>query len=65
MGVIYCNRCTLGMHYTDVCPGGANGYPAKTKQQIRREYLQLWAITLGCMAVILTFTFWLVTEVIP
>jgi hypothetical protein len=54
MGVIYCDRCTIGVHYTDVCPGGANGYPRKTKKQIRNEYLQMFGLVIAFM----TFFLW-------
>lgn len=55
MGVIYCDQCSIGIHYWDLCPGGANGYPRKTKKQMRKEYRDLYVT----VAVIMTGIIWL------
>ena len=60
MGVIICSRCTIGIHYWDVCPGGANGYPRKTKKQIRKEYLQMFGIVTVLMTGAFVIIGWIV-----
>lgn len=61
MAVIYCNQCTLGVHYIDLCRGGANGYPEKSKKQMRKEYTIYLSITFVALAVMYSFIFWLVS----
>lgn len=58
MGVIYCDECNIGVHYTDVCPGGANGHPRKSKQQIRKEQnkINLQAFLLVTTIIVLAIT---------
>lgn len=36
MGLIYCNRCARGVHYTDFCLGGANGHPRLEGKELKR-----------------------------
>ena len=52
MAVIYCKRCTRGVHYTDVCQGGANGYPFRTKKEVRIETAKVWALALVLLALV-------------
>lgn len=61
MAVIYCNRCKLGVHYIDVCKGGANGYPKKSAKQIRREYAFMALTTFLMISSLAAFVFWIVS----
>lgn len=36
MGVIYCNSCSIGVHYVDICLGGKNGKPRLTGKKLKR-----------------------------